>query len=237
MLVVNRGGGRERVSKEMLFKQYCELKKNYKVNSLIDERTKVVFVLESPHVDELVNTAPVSGLSGKAMSKVLYGDEEKEALGIKLKKEFNSELVEGKGKIGVMNICPIPMQRTAYINEKVKGIYGVFNIEEYNEFFDVLEKIRVNTKATYKDENRRNMQEIVLNDFRSELELLRNREVLFIPCGRTAETFFKVADLREEKWDVIHDQPHPSFSNWYKKRYMSNVNNMLESIHNKINGK
>ncbi|MFP3725878.1 hypothetical protein U8V72_11810, partial [Priestia filamentosa] len=218
------------MNNERLFQQYCELKKKYKVNNLMDERTKVVFVLESPHVDELVNKAPVSGLSGKAMSKVLYDNEEKEALGIKLKKEFSSELVAGKGKIGVVNICSIPMQRTAYTNEKVKEIYGDLNIEDYNEFFNILEKIRVNTKPTYKDENRRNMQEIVLNDFRNELEFMNNRELLFIPCGKTAEMFFKVADVKGVKWEVMHDQPHPSFGNWYKKKYASNVRNMLESI-------
>jgi len=208
---------------------YNELKEMYKVKHLIKENTERVFVLESPHIDELINGAPVSGLSGKAMSKVIYNGEKTEALGIILKREFE-ENKEGSGKNGVMNICPIPMQRTAYLNEEVTKLYGEFNAEKYSEFFDILEKLRTGTRLTYKDEKRNELQAIILEDFKTELDKLKDRNITIIPCGKTAETFVEAADIENAKWELLKGTPHPSFGNWHKKRYISNIESMLNSI-------
>lgn len=113
---------------EKLIQKYKELKKKYKVKHLLNDYKEFLFILESPHIDELLNEAPVSGSSGKTMSKVLFGDEVKIPIGIKLKKEPNSN-------IGIMNICSIPMQRLAYTNKKVIHMYGDLDIEKYTDFF------------------------------------------------------------------------------------------------------
>ena len=46
----------------------------YLVNDYVTERTKVLFILESPHVQELKYGAPVSGPSGASMSRHLFGE-------------------------------------------------------------------------------------------------------------------------------------------------------------------
>lgn len=185
---------------------YEELKKKYRVNHLMNEHKQLIFILESPHIDELLNAAPVSGLSGKAMSSVLFGKEEKTPLGIKTKAEPEST-------IGIMNICPVPMQRTAYIHPEVVNMYGEFDMEKYESFFNVLEKLRTGTKQTYKEQTKNDLQTIILNDFKTELMKLKDQEVVLIPCGNTAQTFFDVAEIEHENWTVLRDVPHPSFGN------------------------
>lgn len=210
-------------------KQYNELKEAYKVKHLIKENTEKVFVLESPHIDELLNGAPVSGLSGKAMSKVIYNGEKTEALGIILKREFEAN-VEGSGKHGVMNICPIPMQRAAYLNKDVTKIYGEFNVEKYSEFFDILEKLRTGTRLTYRDKKRNELQAIILEDFKAELDKLKDRNITVIPCGKTAETFVEAANIENGKWELLKGVPHPSFGNWFKNKYFDKINEMKSRL-------
>ncbi|MFP3725877.1 hypothetical protein U8V72_11805 [Priestia filamentosa] len=200
------------MKKEYMQQYYNELKENYKVRHLISPNTKVIFILESPHIDELLNQAPVSGLSGKAMSKVIFNNTEKEALGKVLKREFEEEKKE-YSRIGIMNICSIPMQRVAYTNPDVVKMYGEFNSERYAAFFDILEKLRTGTRLTYRDEKRNDLQAIVLDDFVQTLEELKGRNILFIPCGKTAETFLKATNLTHDKWEVMNNIPHPSFGN------------------------
>lgn len=210
-------------------RQYKEIQEKYKVHNLVNENTEIIFILESPHVDELLNHAPVSGLSGKAMSKVLYNGEKNEALGIVLKREIKEEGLE-RGKIGIMNICSIPMQRAAYINSQVATMYGDFNADKYKDFFDILEKLRTGTRLTYRDEERNKLQAIVLDDFVAELEELKNRNILFIPCGKTAEMFVKAANIENEKWEILKDTPHPSFGNWFKNKYSDKINELKSHL-------
>jgi len=210
-------------------KLYNELKGMYKVKHLIKENTEKIFVLESPHIDELINGAPVSGLSGKAMSKVIYNGEKTEALGIILKREFEAN-VEDSGKNGVMNICPIPMQRAAYLNEEVTKLYGKFNAEKYSEFFDILEKLRTGTRLTYRDEKRNELQAIILEDFKAELDKFKDRNITVIPCGKTAETFVEAANIENAKWELLKGVPHPSFGNWSKKKYSDKISDLKHHL-------
>lgn len=204
---------------------YEELKEKYKVYNLVNKYKKVVFILESPHVDELKNNAPVAGLSGKAMTKTLFKDEAT-AIGIKLKGE-------PENKVGIMNICNIPMQRAAYVEEEIVKKYGTINLEKQSDFFASIEKIRTATKAKYKNENQNELQKYIMQDFREEMEKLKDRELLIIPCGKTAEKFFEIANVSSDKWEVLNGVPHPSFGNWSKKKYEEKIKEMKEKIKEK----
>lgn len=206
-----------------MLKQYEELKKKYKVEHLLNDNKEIIFILESPHIDELLNQAPVSGLSGKAMSKVIFGDEEKTPLGIKTKKEPTS-------KIGIMNICCIPMQRIAYSNPEVTKMYGAFDDEKYSDFFEIIEKLRTGTKEKYKDTLRNDMQEVILTDFKNELKHIKNKELVIIPCGKTAEVFFEIAGVKSEKWTIMSGVPHPSFGNWHKSKYSEKIKEVKKAL-------
>lgn len=201
---------------------YEELKNKYKVLNLMNEHKKVVFILESPHVDELKNNAPVAGLSGKAMTKTLFKDE-KTALGIKIK-------AEPENKIGIMNICNIPMQRAAYKQDKVVEKYGSIDEGKYEEMFDAIEKIRTATKEKYKNENQNILQRHIMQDFREEMQKLKERELLIIPCGKTAEKFFEIANVYSDKWEVLKGIAHPSFNQWSRISNAEKITEMKEKI-------
>lgn len=210
------------MDKQTMHEQYEALKTHYKVYNLVNKYKEVFFILESPHIDELLNQAPVSGLSGKAMSNILF-DGEKTPIGIKLKQM-------PEHTIGILNVCNIPMQRAAYVDEKVQSTYGVFDANAYNDFFDVVEKLRTGTKAVYKDTNRNDMQEIILANFREELMKLKDKELVMIPCGKTAEVFFEIAGVESDKWTVLVGTPHPSFGNWHKAKYQSKIEEVKNAV-------
>lgn len=213
------------MTKEELVCMYDQLKSLYKVKNIIDEKRKVIFVLESPHIDELLHEVPVAGSSGKAMNKVLFGRQE--AMGIQLKKEKETKKDFSLGNIGVMNVCSIPMQRSAYSNVNVINKYGE-DTRDFESFFDVIEKIRTNTKSIYKSESKNILQHLIINDFIIELEKMRQKNAFFIPCGKTAETFFKIANVQSDTWTVLNNVPHPSFGNWHKQKYKSCIKDIVE---------
>jgi len=204
--------------------QYEELKERYAVPFLVAPHTKYMFVLESAHIAELLNRAPVSGLSGVAMSSVLYTGEKK-ALGSVLKERVN---LPSEHK-GVMNICPIPMQLAAYTNPDVVETYGELDVARYQDFFTILEKIRTGTKEKYRDEDKTNMQRIILEDFKLEVQRVSSHVELFIPCGNTAQVFFRAA-FAGQNMPPIKEVPHPSFGNWHKKKYFSTIEDMKKVV-------
>lgn len=215
--------GGVQLNAEYFIQQYEELKKVYKVNHLLNEHKKYIFILESPHIDELLNLAPVAGLSGKAMSKVLFGEGEKVPLGIKIKSDSFSE-------IGIMNICPIPMQAAAYSNDKVTQKYGEFKGDPYKSFFNVFEKLRTNTKASYKNLIKNELQAHILDDFKKELEKMSESRLVLIPCGKTAGVFLDVLDIQNPKWQILLDVPHPSYGNWHKEKYSAKIAEMMKMV-------
>ena len=79
--------------------------KDYFVNDLVYDEVRVVFVLESPHTQEVKNGYPVAGKSGNDMSKVLFGLDE--AFG----KLIYEQIIKN---IAIVNVCNYPLQKSAY---------------------------------------------------------------------------------------------------------------------------
>ena len=209
--------------------QFQILRESYEVKNLIKLNTEVLFILESPHIDELFFGSPVSGLSGKAMSKALLGNEEKTPIGRLVKKHFSEGNYPSLEKVGIVNICPIPMQRTAYVNDKIVDIYGELNLDEYEDFFGALEKIRVGTKEKYRDEKRNEIQRIVLESLNEVMSSLHEKNLTIVPCGKTAQTFFNLSSVSSPNWTIIENVPHPSYGNWSKSKYAEEIN-LIKSL-------
>ena len=47
-----------------------QLSKKYSVKPIIPDTASFIFILESPHIQELKHSAPVAGSSGKTMASV-----------------------------------------------------------------------------------------------------------------------------------------------------------------------
>lgn len=195
------------------------LKSLYGVPCLMNEHKQAVFVLESPHVDELNQGAPVSGLSGKSMYRTLYGEGEKRAIGPFLKEDPLSPL-------GITNISPIPMQEAAYTHPSVEARYGSFDRERFGALVQALEKIRVNFRARYKDPYLQEVQDILLVDFTERMSPFSGQPLLIIPCGRAAASGWSLSGVSSDAWTLFSGIPHPSFGNWHKAKSAGRINEM-----------
>ena len=202
---------------------YNTLADRYEVQGVITPKTKLVFILESPHVAEVKNGVPVAGPSGATMSKKLFGEKYGKPLGLLLK----TQLEESKSRpsldvVGLLNVCNIPMQKRPYEEN---------DIDKYDGFFNYLETVRTsNQKSQFKDEKLNDIQNFILNKFQNRLEKLVDRDLTIVPCGRFAQKFFKLANVSSEKWTVVEDVPHPSYNSWSRERYQSSVNKVLQEL-------
>lgn len=192
---------------------FDEIEKDFYVKSWISEETRMIFILESPHVQELKYGAPVSGSSGATMSKKIFGEKYHKPLGRLIKKNHEEQLESSSlSVIGLMNICGVPMQRKAY--------GGHENVEKHSAFFDVLEAVRSNNqKDVYRDPNRNFMQDAILRRFQERLARHIDRPCTMVPCGKFAQKFYRLANMKSELWEVIEGVPHPSYNSWDRERY------------------
>lgn len=203
---------------------FDELGERFYVKSWVGEQAKVIFILESPHVQEVKYGAPVSGASGATMSKHLFGSEFNKPLGRLIIKNIE----EHKNRpslnvIGLMNICGIPMQRKAYGDRQL--------MQTYRDFFDVLEGVRQgNQQDVYQNEAWNVMQDVILDRFRKRLAKEQDRECTLVPCGRFAQKFFRLAEITSDHWQVIDDVPHPSYNSWDRERYRPQIERVKQAF-------
>ncbi len=173
----------------------------YFVDDIIDEETKVIFVLESPHTQEVKMGYPVAGKSGVDMSLVLFN----------LNEPFGKLVKERSIKhLGLCNISNYPLQKSAYEadDQNLKVL----------EFF---ETIRQNPKPRKHAKGGINLViEKMLNNFQSRLEKHRDKRIVL--CGRFAQNAFDVV-FDESDFEAVLRVPHPSFNNWRKARYAEDI--------------
>lgn len=181
----------------------------YFVEDLLDANTKVVFVLESPHTQEVRNHYPVAGKSGKDMSKTLFSDEslQKESLG----KLIYENKISG---FGILNVSNIPLQKSAY------------KIEEDKIFRD-FELFRQNPSLRKKECSLNNTIRVFQNDFKNRLLLHEDKKIVL--CGAFVQKVFKDI-FPESKFKAVLEVPHPSFNNWSKQKYKEKIDELLEFI-------
>jgi hypothetical protein len=208
---------------------FLQVAKQYQVKDLVTPSTRVIFLLESPHVHELKFGAPVCGSSGTSMTKHLFGDSiEKRPLGLLLLNE-GIELIQNHEdapiqlslldhpkeaprppwihSIGLLNVCQIPMQRTAYGTSTVT--------KQYEEFFEALEGIRIsNQKSLFRNSKWNWLQEVIIEHLSSRLVTLQEMPITWVPCGKFAQKFFRLAHVNSLNWRVIEGVPHPSYNSW-----------------------
>ena len=179
---------------------------DYFVNDLIYDDTKIIFVLESPHIQEVKMGYPVAGKSGLDMSIILFNFNE----------PFGKLIFEEKiNYIGIVNISNYPLQKSAYQDQKAKVL----------EFF---ETIRQNPKPRRNIKSGINLViEKMLNNFKSRLEKHKDKKIVL--CGRFAENAFDVV-FKDDEFKAVLRVPHPSFNNWRKVGYKDKIEKLKKFI-------
>ncbi len=199
----------------------------YLVNDYVTERTKVLFILESPHVQELKYGAPVSGPSGASMSRHLFGERFAHLpLGIVVKKNVDEALRRPAiDRVGLMNVCQIPLQAAAYADASLTA--------QHAQFFAALATVRTTGgTTTFTDPRKHAVQQIITGSIRRKLVKLQGQELFIVPCGRFAQAFFRMAAVTSPLWNVIDQVPHPSYNNWSKPQYAAAIERVKEIFAN-----
>ena len=175
-----------------------ELEK-YVVNDIVNGDTKVIFVLESPHIQEVKNGYPVAGKSGVDMSLVLFN----------ISEPFGKLVYENRLQyLGLLNVSNLPLQKSAYQNPHAKVL----------EFF---ETIRQNPRPRKNAKGGINLViEKMLGNFKGRLEKHKDKKIVL--CGRFAESAFD-AVFKDDEFKAVLRVPHPSFNNWRKVRYQAKI--------------
>ena len=178
----------------------------YFVDDLVYDDTKVVFVLESPHIQEVKNGYPVAGKSGLDMSLVLFN----------ISEPFGKLIYEKiVNNIGLLNVSNFPLQKSAYKNPDAKVV----------EFF---ETIRQNPRPRKNVKGSINLViEKMLDNFKSRLEKHKDKKIVL--CGRFAENAFDVI-FKDNEFKAVLRVPHPSFNNWRKVRYQDKIEKLKKFI-------
>ncbi|MFC7370717.1 uracil-DNA glycosylase family protein [Fictibacillus iocasae] len=182
---------------------FLEAKHRYSVHDLYKDPPALLFVLESPHKEELKHGVPVAGSSGRSMTKFLLN--ENVPFGLRLKE--HPSLLE---KMGIVNVCPFPMQRSAINDEEWK--------QNNSSFLEHVEKIRTSASISFKDKERAVLHNILLQDFKERLKTAASNETTIVPCGKFAGRYVSLAN-KEQTYSVLEGVPHPSYNSWGRERY------------------
>ena len=209
-----------------LFRQLCnELAKAHLVPDIVPPTATFIFLLESPHIEELKYGAPVSGASGASMSAVLFGERYgRTPLGVMVKRNRDDQLGRPSlDRIGLMNVSNLPLQRAAY---------GPQHDERYAPLFERMAALRqANDRVAFQDPQLNALQEILVDHLRRRLDRLSARQLSFVPCGRFAQKFFRLADIHSKYWTILENVPHPSYNNWRKPAYAGTVRDLCDAFH------
>jgi hypothetical protein len=206
--------------------------KDFHVPDVLLPTSRCIFILESPHIQEVKHGVPVAGSSGSTMSKHIFaGPSAKIPLGLLMKaRAQHMDIQPLLDVIGLMNICSIPLQKTAY-----RAMSGERESEDavrkLAPWFEDMEVVRTgNRKDTYAIARQNEIQNSLVKDLRTKLHTFTGRSITFIPCGKFAQKFFRLADLQDDSWTVISDVPHPSYNSWDRERYAFQVTAVSRAV-------
>jgi len=188
------------------------------------DELKIIFLLESPYLEEVKAGCPLAGSSGKSVSKFLHQIDKKIPIdlpfGIYLKKSEDS-------RFAIMNASNYPMDLNAYpLENQLKGV--VYNTKHLDEL-----RIKIPRNSIKK------LPAEVLNTFSRSLLDLKKRvrsililDQLIVPCGKVAASFWNHMQL--ECLNEVICLPHPSRNQWSQKQYTDLMNEFKTKINNII---
>ena len=221
----------------------CENDKveNYKINydengsikNISDEKLAeldYLFILESPHTDEVAKGYPLAGDSGKAISQYLFGDET----------PFGKLVSSINTKIAIINVSNVPLNVNKQIWDNAnfdtenwgKAKSAILN--DSKELASQLEYIR-NGKLDTKNSK---CEETLLKQFYKKLENFINiKNLTIIACGEFAKVYL---DEFIEEYKKTHGHgifpkvlyvPHPSRGHWqFIDKHQQNLHELKDKF-------
>lgn len=203
-----------------------QLEKHYLVPDILLPTSTCLFILESPHVQELKFKAPVSGNSGATMSKHIFGQAyARFPLGRLVKKNVDNRSDRPSlNGIGLLNVSNIPLQKLAYGQMPATA-------PDISEWFDAMSTVRTNHHTEkYNSELAQQIQEYLITTLQRKLLKFQGRSITLVPCGRFAQKFIRLANVHDDSWDVIENVPHPSYNSWDRAQYAKTIKQVVDAV-------
>ncbi|MBY6035931.1 hypothetical protein KUV80_04680 [Fictibacillus nanhaiensis] len=191
-------------------------KENYAVEDITTEDTKMLFILESPHKEELKAGVPLAGLSGRSMAKELFMEQSIDPFGKHLK-----QLIE-KNKptiYGILNVCSFPLQSSAYPDQDF--------VKEFQKELKIAEALRISSAKRFSEQEKAMLHSMITDNFQSRLLAAIKEDTIIVPCGKFAEKY--VTALSDQiSLTIIGGVPHPSYNSWARERYKELIHKIRE---------
>jgi hypothetical protein len=172
------------------------------IDDSLNKDSKLIFICESPHIDEVKLGFPLAGYSGREMSKYLLGDDSI-SLG-SIARDFSSYQKLGLKPFSIMNASQAPLQISAYKQNNL--------ILPENIFF--LERIRKIRDLSNVETDLLPLVNLMFKSFKNRCQHLSEMAV-FVPCGVFARSFCKhLARETSGNFKYLDNIPHPSRAQW-----------------------
>ncbi|KZE66007.1 hypothetical protein AWM68_06405 [Fictibacillus phosphorivorans] len=195
---------------------FTDAKSLYSVQDITTKETEIIFILESPHKEEIKSGVPLAGLSGRSMAKELFLEEEILPMGKFLKQSI---LDKRKTIYGIVNVCPFPLQQSAFPDPQF--------VEKYKDEIQVAEAVRISSAKRFKDESKAAFDNLLVENFEKRLSSLLKNDTIIVPCGRFAEKYVNKLTIKDQL-TIIYGVPHPSYNSWSRERYYNVINKLRE---------
>jgi len=216
----------------------------YLVEDLNLKKAKVIFVLESPHKDEVFEKNrelkkkkyPVAGSAGKTMTEVLFPNKGLSFGEIIFKEHQDSRIL----KYGVINVSNIPLQLSSY---NFKDLTNSCEIVRYLENTKKNDFKKIKNKDLDENEiNERNkIMKLIGDSFKERLIPNLDNKLIFL-CGNYAENAFK-SIFSENKISLIDKIEnniikitHPSAQKTDKNDWRNNNRKLIQKAINDFLG-
>jgi len=186
------------------------------VSNIFVDDSNIVFIAESPYVDEMRLKYPMAGASGKEITKALLGKESPALGSICNERAFERY---GLTSFSIMNISQLPLEIKAYETEGYK--------KPYPENLDDLMKLKRNIDGQNnkgsnfhedwklpRNPSVKTLKLGLLNELIDNLSNLQTEsKIKLIPCGKFARVFVRKAledKILASHFVMLEDVPHPS---------------------------
>lgn len=170
-----------------------------------DRAVELVFVFESPHVDELRTGLPVVGAAGKsALRFLLPGQPKDRSLG----RFVQQSHAAGDDRIAILNVSNVPMQEAAFVDAEAPDLgEGEWTLIEK------VRRSRARSLSSMRGGGTRAISEVLVDGLRHRLSgVATGSEGRVVAAGTFAQRMVAAAfpDLTPSPLRV----PHPSFNQW-----------------------
>ena len=191
---------------------------NKLVSNIFVNDSNVVFIAESPYVDEMRLKYPMAGASGKEITKVLLG-KDSPALGV-ICKELKFERY-GLKSFSIMNISQLPLEKEAYDATGYQSPNNLNDLMKLKRNIDGQNNKGTNFHEDWKiprSPSIATLKHQLLNELIVNLRGLKGEsKIQLIPCGKFARVFVRKA--LEDKtltshFVMLEGVPHPARNKW-----------------------